>query len=62
MKADTLVQDYISSLTNLQQELVGTPEEISDESLISHLLANLSDTFKSVVDIITIRPLEDETP
>jgi len=41
-------------------ELVGTPEEISDESLISHLLANLSGTFKSVVDIITSRPLDDE--
>ena len=61
MKAGTLVQDYISTLTNLQRELVGTPEEISDESLISHLLANLSDSFKSVVDIITIRPSDDET-
>ena len=61
MKADTLVQDYIPSLTNLQQELVGTPEEISDESPISHLLANLSDTFKSAFDIITIRPSDDET-
>jgi hypothetical protein len=61
MKPDTLVQAFISSLTALQQELVGTPEEISDDSLISHLLANLSDTFKSVVDIITIRPSADET-
>jgi len=61
MKKDGLVQDFISSLTALQQELVGTPEEISDDSLISHLLANLSDPFKSVVDIITIRPSADET-
>ena len=61
MKKDGLVQDFISSLTALQQELVGTPEEISDDSLISHLLANLSNPFKSVVDIITIRPSADET-
>jgi len=61
MKPDPLVQDFISSLTTIQQELVGTPEEISDESLISHLLAILSNTFKSVVDIITIRPADDET-
>jgi len=32
MKPDALVQDFISSLTALQQELVGTPEEISDDS------------------------------
>jgi len=61
MKKDGLVQDFISSLTALQQELVGTPEEISDDSLISHLLANLFDPFKSVVDIITISPSADET-
>jgi hypothetical protein len=61
MKSDSPVQDYISCLSNIQQELIGTPEEISDESLISHLLANLSDKFKSVVDIITIRPAENET-
>jgi len=29
--------------------------------LISHLLANLYDPFKSVVDIITIRPSADKT-
>ena len=58
MKTDTPVQDYISSLTNLRRELIGTPEEISDENLISHLLANLTDSFKTVVDIITIRPAE----
>jgi len=61
MKLDALVQDFISSLMTIQQELVGTREEISDESLISHLLANLSNIFKSVVDIITIRPADDET-
>jgi len=61
MKSDSSVQDYISRLTTIQQELVGTPEEISDESLVSHLLANLSKKFKSVVDIITIRPAENET-
>jgi hypothetical protein len=61
MKSDSSVQDYISCLSNIQQELIGTPEEISDESLISHLLANLADKFKSVVDIITIRPSENET-
>jgi len=61
MKSGSSVQDYISRLTNIQQELVGTPEEISDESLVSHLLANLSKKFKSMVDIITIRPAENKT-
>ena len=61
MKTGSPVQDYISSLTNLRRELVGTPEEISDENLISHLLANLTDSFKTVVDIITIRPSEQES-
>jgi len=61
MKSDSSIQDYISCLTTIQQELVGTPEEISDESLVSHLLANLLKKFKSVVDLITIRPGENET-
>jgi len=60
MKSNSFVQDYISRLTTIQQELLGTPEEISDESLVSHLLANLSEKFKSVVNIITIRPTENE--
>jgi len=42
-KFHSFVQDYISRLTTIQQELLGTPEEISDEILVSHLLANLSE-------------------
>jgi len=39
----------------------GTPDEIADESLISHLLQNLSKNYKILVDIITHRPTEGET-
>ena len=61
MKEGTSVQAYIATLTTIQQELVGTPDEIPDESLISHLLQNLSKSYKTLVDIITHRPADDET-
>ena len=61
MKEGTSVQPYIARLTTIQQELSGTPDEIADESLISHLLQNLSKNYKTLVDIITHRPIEGET-
>jgi len=38
-----------------------TPDKIADESLISHLLQNLFKNYKTLVDIITHRPIEGET-
>jgi len=61
MKEGTSVQAYIARLTTMQQELLGTPDEIADESLISHLLQNLSKNYKTLVDIITHRPTEGKT-
>ena len=61
MKERTSVQAYIARLITIQQELSGTPDEIADESLISHLLQNLSKNYKTLVDIITYRPTEGET-
>jgi len=60
MKEGTSVQAYIARLTTIQQELSGTPDEIADDSLISHLLQNLSKNYKTLVDIITHRPTEGE--
>ena len=61
MKEGTSVQAYITRLTTIQQELSGTPDEMADQSLISHLLQNLSKNYKTLVDIITHRPTEGET-
>jgi len=61
MKEGTSVQAYNARLTTIQQELSGTPDEIPDESLISHLLQNLSKNYKTLVDIITHRPTEGKT-
>jgi len=61
MKESTSVQAYIVRLTTIQQELSGTPDELADESLISHLLQNLSKKYKTLVDIITHRPTNGET-
>jgi len=61
MKEGTSVQAYIVGLTTIEQELSGTPDEIVDESLISHLLQNLSKNYKTLVDIITHRPTDGET-
>jgi len=41
MKERTSVHAYIAKLTAIQQELAGTPDEIANESLISHLMQNL---------------------
>ena len=60
MKEGTSVQAYIARLTTIQQELSGTPDEIANESLISHLLQNLSKNYKPLVDIITYRPTDGE--
>jgi len=60
MKEGTSVQAYIARLTTIQQELSGTPDEIANESLISHLLENLSKNYKPLVDIITYRPTDGE--
>jgi hypothetical protein len=61
MKEGTSVQAYIAKLTTIQQELAGTPDALADESLISHLLQNLSKNYKTLVDIITHRPTDGET-
>ena len=60
MKEGTSVQVYIARLTTIQQELSGTPDKLADESLISHLLQNLSKNYKTLVDIITHRPTDGE--
>ncbi|KAF8054398.1 hypothetical protein FPV67DRAFT_1460888 [Lyophyllum atratum] len=39
----------------------GIAEEIPDATIISHLLTTLPATFKNAVDIITLRPEENET-
>ena len=61
IKEGISVQAYIARLTTIQQELSGTPDELADESLISHLLQNLSKNYKTLVDIITHRPTDGET-
>ena len=61
MKPGTSVSEYISTLTGLQRELAGTREEISDVTLISHLLNNLTDNFWGIVDVITLLPSDNDT-
>ena len=61
MKPGTSVSKYITSLTDIQLELAGSPEEITDDTLKNHLPANLTDDFKGLVDIITYTPPEDES-
>jgi len=61
MKPDTSVSDYISSLLDICQELDGTPDEVTERSLIMRILATLPDQFANIVDILKNRPIEEQT-
>ena len=58
MKPGTSVSDYISSLSDICQELEGTPDEVTERSLIMRVLATLPDQFANIVDILKNRPIE----
>ena len=61
MKPGTLVSDYISSLSDICQELEGTPDEVTKRSLIMRVLATLPEQFANIVDILKNRPIEEQT-
>jgi hypothetical protein len=61
MSANSTVSEYISSLRETRKELVGSAEKISDETLLTHLLSTLPDSFSNIVDIITHKPIEEQT-
>jgi hypothetical protein len=61
MSADSTVSEYISSLRETRKELFGSAEKITDETLLTHLLSTLPDSFSNIVDIITHKPIEEQT-
>jgi hypothetical protein len=58
MKEDTPVSVHISRLIDICQELDGSEEDISENSLVSHLLSTLPDTFTNILDILKNKPLD----
>jgi len=61
MKPGMSVLDYISSLSNISQELEGTPDEVTERYLILCIFATLPDQFANIVDILKNRPIEGQT-
>jgi len=52
MKPGTSVSNYISSLSDISQELEGTPDEVTEWYLIIRIFATLPEEFANIVDIL----------
>jgi len=61
MKPGMSVSDYISSLSNISQELEGTPNEVSERYRIMRIFATLPEQFANIVDRLKNRPIEEQT-
>jgi len=61
MKPEIPVSDYISSLSDISQELEGTPDEVTERYLIMRIFATLPEQFANIVDILKNRPIEEQT-
>jgi len=61
MKLGMSVSDYISSLSDISQELEGTPDEVTERYLIMRIFATLPEQFANIVDILKNRPIEEQT-
>ena len=49
MKPEVSVSDYISSLSDISQELEGTPDEVTERYLIMRIFATLPEQFANIV-------------
>jgi len=61
MKLGTSVSNYISSLSDICQELEGTPDEVTVRYLIICIFATLPKQFTNIVDIVKNRLIEEQT-
>jgi len=61
MKPGMSVSDYISSLSDISQELEGTPDEVTERFLIMRIFATLPEQFANIVDILKNRPIKEQT-
>ena len=60
MKPGTSVSNYISSLSDISQELEGTPDEVTERYLIMRIFATLPKEFGNIVEILKNRPIEEQ--
>jgi len=61
MKLGMSVSEYISSLSDISQELEGTPDEVTKLHLIMRIFTTLREQFANIVDILKTRPIEEQT-
>jgi len=61
MKPGMSVSDYISSLSDISQELEGTPNEVTERYLIIRIFSTFPEQFTNIVDILNNRPIEEQT-
>jgi hypothetical protein len=61
MKPGTSVSNYISSLSDISQELEGTRDEVTERYLIMRIFATLPEEFVNIVDILKNWPIEEQT-
>ena len=61
MKPEMSVSDYISSLSDISQELEGTPDEVTERYLIMRIFATLPEQFANIMNILKNRPIEEQT-
>jgi len=60
MKPVMSVLGYISSLSDISQELEGTPDEVVEQYLIMRIFVTLSEQFTNIVDIHKNGPIEEQ--
>jgi len=61
MKPGMSVSDYISSFSDISQELEETSDEVTERHLIMRIFATLAAQFANIADILKNRPIEEQT-
>jgi hypothetical protein len=61
MTPSSTISEYISKLRETRKELAGSPEQITDDTLTNHLPFTLPEEFSNIVDIITHKPVKEQT-
>jgi hypothetical protein len=58
---DTSINQFISRLLNIRNQLAGTEEEISEKRLVSQILMSLPSAYEPTIQMITFAPREQQT-
>jgi len=61
MKPDMPIGEYISQLLSIRQELDGTPDALTENTFIAHILRTLPESYAIPVGILKNQPANEQT-